>query len=54
LIVEYKVKDLLFPYYPTAKEVEKFYEDGNGFFDKMNDEEKADFCKKDTSLPLGL
>ena len=48
------IKSWIFPYYPTEQDVKDFYNNGNGFFDRMSDQEKIDFLKKDKDLPLGL
>ncbi|MCI5150839.1 MAG: hypothetical protein D3916_15900 [Candidatus Electrothrix sp. MAN1_4] len=49
-----KIKRFIFPYQPTREEAEAYYTNGNGVFDRMSSEEKDEFKKKDSSLPLGL
>ncbi len=49
-----RLKRSIFSYQPTREEAEAYYKAGNGIFDKMSSEEKDEFKKKDTSLPLGL
>lgn len=51
-----KIKSILswiFPYEPTEKDVRKYYKNGS-IFDKMTNEEKAEFLKPEKDLPLGL
>ncbi|WP_446009274.1 hypothetical protein [Candidatus Electrothrix sp.] len=49
-----KIKERIFPYTPSEKDVEQFFKDGKCFLDKMDKDEKKDYLKKDASLPLGL
>ena len=48
------VKERIFPYTPSEKDVEQFFKDGKCFLDKMDQGERKNYLEKDASLPLGL